>query len=236
MANRLMVVPSVGEVVMSKRRGARNIRITITAAGQVRVALPHWTPYAAGVHFVKKHEAWIRDQLRVHAPNPLTDGVRIGRSHRIRIEPSGNNSAKQSVRVSRSAIVAKVPEGIDESMLQKKLLAAAERALKQEADELLSGRLVAISRRYGLPYSGLKIRKLTSRWGSCSSKKQISLSYFLVQLPNELIDYVILHELAHTIHHNHSSQFWGYMDERLADLDQLRREIKLYRPRVEPYL
>jgi predicted metal-dependent hydrolase len=234
MANRQMLVPGIGEVTLAKRRGARNIRISITPAGRVRVALPHWTPYAAGLQFLKKHDAWVKEQLRKNDRSALADGTRIGRHHTVRFEAPNDSNSRVRIRVSRRAITVTTARNFEDPGLQQKLISAAERALRHEAEELLPARLERISREQKLPYGGLKIRKLTSRWGSCSSKRDITLSYFLVQLPDELVDYVLLHELAHTTHHNHSPEFWGFMEARVPNLRELRRQIKQHRPRVEP--
>lgn len=80
-------------------------------------------------------------------------------------------------------------------------------ALRKIAKEDLPPRVERISRLTGLRYSRLTIRQSKTRWGSCSSLNSISLSLFLVALPEHLRDFVILHELCHTRYHNHSSQF-----------------------------
>ncbi len=235
MARRYLIVPQIGEVVLTKRRGSRNIRLSINAAGQVRVGMPPWAPYEAGVLFVKRHQSWIHKQLLAHSPKQLTGGSRIGKLHRLAFinEPPANGLVE--ARLSSSKITIKTTLGSMNPAVQKKALRACEKALKQQSEVLLPRRAEAVSRKYNLPYSGLKIRKLTSRWGSCSGKKEITLSYFLIQLPWELIDYVILHELAHTIFHNHSRSFWAFMGESLPNLVDLRKQIKTHKPRIEPY-
>ncbi len=90
------------------------------------------------------------------------------------------------------------------------------------ARELLTGRLTDLSAKYGLPYNRLSIRNQRTRWGSCSSKKNISLNIELATLPEELMDYVLIHELVHTRILSHGKAFWaeltGYVPEaRLLD-------------------
>jgi predicted metal-dependent hydrolase len=83
---------------------------------------------------------------------------------------------------------------------------------------------------HGFTYASIRISKSKTRWGSCSSKKNIGLSLFLMQLPLHLIDYVLLHELCHTVEMNHSRQFWELLDgvcNRKAKA--LRKELKSFR-------
>ena len=70
------------------------------------------------------------------------------------------------------------------------------------------------------------------RWGSCSSDQMITLSYFLMQLPWDLIDYVILHELAHTKHLNHGPGFWSELEALCPDARARRKSIKEFRPAI----
>lgn len=234
MSRRYHIVPQIGEVVIAKRRGSKNIRLSINAAGQVRVGMPLWTPYEAGLLFVQKHKQWIHRQLLAHAQNQFSNGSMIGKKHRLIFINTKAKNGLAEISVAPTKITVKTDLTPAGSVIQKQISQACERALKQEADSLLPQRVETISRRHNLPYRRLKIRKLTSRWGSCSSKKELTLSYFLVQLPWRLIDYVILHELAHTIFHNHSRDFWAFMEENVPDLRDLRAQIKAYKPRVEP--
>ena len=79
---------------------------------------------------------------------------------------------------------------------------------------------------HGLPYEQLKINRSKGRWGSCSAKKHINLSCYLMLLPSHLIDYVLLHELAHMKEMNHSEKFWALLD-KLTDgkAKALRKEL-----------
>lgn len=84
--------------------------------------------------------------------------------------------------------------------------------MRQEAKANLPRRVAELAHMHGFHYDGLTIRDSKTRWGSCSSKNTISLSLYLMQVPEHLQDYVILHELCHTVHHDHSPRFWALMD------------------------
>jgi predicted metal-dependent hydrolase len=79
---------------------------------------------------------------------------------------------------------------------------------KTQARKLLSQRIDELSLLCSLPFNNLTIRNQRSRWGSCSVEKNINLSFKLVFLPGELMDYIIIHELCHTVQLNHSAKFW----------------------------
>ena len=103
------------------------------------------------------------------------------------------------------------------------------KALRKKALEYLPDRLRIIAGLHGFTYVSIRISKSKSRWGSCSSKKTISLSLFLMQLPSHLIDYVILHELCHTVEMNHSHKFWELLD-KVCDgkAKTLRKELRTF--------
>jgi predicted metal-dependent hydrolase len=90
----------------------------------------------------------------------------------------------------------------------------------------LSQRVQYFSNIMNLNYSELKFRKMKSRWGSCSSKKVITLNTQLIKIKKELIDYVIVHELAHLVHMNHSKQFHNLVEFYIHNSKQRRQELK----------
>ncbi len=84
--------------------------------------------------------------------------------------------------------------------------------LRRAARADLPGRIARLSETTGLSYEKLSIRASRTKWGSCSGRNHISLSLFLMTLPEHLRDFVILHELCHTVHHNHSPRFHALLD------------------------
>ena len=101
--------------------------------------------------------------------------------------------------------------------------------LRKEAKRLLPHRTAELASQFGFSFTDVKIQSSKSRWGSCNTKKNINLSFYLMLLPQHLIDYVILHELCHTRVMNHSSDFWRQMDSVTAGKGKaLRSEIREY--------
>ena len=120
-----------------------------------------------------------------------------------------------------------------DSKLQEWLHKVIEEALRRNAKIILPPRLYMLSGRHNLPYKSVKINSSRGRWGSCSARKAINLSYFLVLLPQHLIDYVLLHELCHTREMNHGDRFWSLLDS-LTDGKALalREELKNYKTEI----
>ena len=79
--------------------------------------------------------------------------------------------------------------------------------LRRQAKAYLPGRLAELAAMYGFQYNTLRIKHNSSNWGSCSTKRNINLNMNLVRLPEELMDYVIAHELCHLVYPNHSDRF-----------------------------
>jgi hypothetical protein len=95
---------------------------------------------------------------------------------------------------------------------------------------VLFERLKELAAQHGFRYQNAGIRNQKTRWGSCSSKNNISLNIHLLNLPDHLRDYVILHELVHTEHKNHSKRFWSRLDEVVDGKSKgLRKEMRKYR-------
>jgi len=77
----------------------------------------------------------------------------------------------------------------------------------------------------GLTPTYVGYRKAKTRWGSCSGRDRISFNYYLMKMPLSLVEYVVVHELAHITHKNHSAKFWGLVYEYMEDYKE--REVKI---------
>ena len=88
---------------------------------------------------------------------------------------------------------------------------------KKRAKEYIPSRVESIAKKYWYEYNTIKITSAKTRWGSCTSKKNLNFSYRLILCPNEVIDYVICHELSHLTHMNHSKLFWQEVEKMMPD-------------------
>lgn len=234
MANKVLELDNIGTVKLFKRRGSSHIRISFGRDGAVRVTLPYWVPYKAGIDFVKTKQDWIAKHRPNHQ-NLLSDGDRIGKAHRLRFKPRVQSGGCR-VKIVHNVITVSHPKDKDPygSEVQKAAERGALKALKIEADKLLPQRLETLANKHGFSYKNVSTKRLSSRWGSCSHQKDIILNTYLMQLDWELIDYVIIHELVHTEHLNHSAGFWKRFEEVLPDARARRKLLKTHHTVITP--
>ena len=100
-------------------------------------------------------------------------------------------------------------------------------ALRREAKRILPAMVERLARQYGFRYGRVTIRATRSKWGCCTSQNNLSLSLFLRTLPTYLQEFVVLHELCHTVHHNHSAEFHALLNKVTGGREaELSRQLK----------
>lgn len=109
---------------------------------------------------------------------------------------------------------------------------AKKKLLSKKARDFLPYRLEFLAKKFGYTYSKIRLTHARTRWGSCSSNRTISLNIGLMNLPSELIDYVIIHELAHLNHMDHSAAFWAEVRLNDPKYRTHRQALKAYQPGV----
>ncbi|MEX2575699.1 MAG: SprT family zinc-dependent metalloprotease, partial [Halofilum sp. (in: g-proteobacteria)] len=191
-------------------RRARRLRIDVSARGGVVVVVPEGTPETAVREFVRDKHDWVRRARQRVAANarafdrpdePVPDALEL---RALGVRYTVEQAAADRPRVSCSGDRVRVAGAADEGHARM-LLADW---LKRRAREFLPQRLSVLASQHGLEYRRVAVRGQRTRWGSCSGRGTISLNYKLLFLPPALVDHVLLHELAHTRHLNHSPRFW----------------------------
>ena len=107
---------------------------------------------------------------------------------------------------------------------------------KEKAREIVHARLAHWNQFYGHAYKRVAIRNQRSRWGSCSSKQNLNFNYRLVFLPLELVDYVVVHELCHLEHFNHSESFWLTVEKALPDYRVRKEQLHYISKNMQSYM
>lgn len=156
---------------------------------------------------------------------------------RIKVEPDGKVSATiptYATLISLKALIDK-----NRSSLRKSIAKLPEfhrytddqiKQIRKKAKEYFPVRVEYFAKKYGYKYNKLSFRNQKTRWGSCSSDNNISLNIALITMPPDLIDYVILHELTHTIEKNHSAAFWSKLEQVCPNYKELRKELHSHTP------
>lgn len=102
------------------------------------------------------------------------------------------------------------------------------RKLADQASVVIPKRVEYFAEKIPVTYGRITIRNQKTRWGSCSSKGNLNFNYQLYYLPEELLDYVVIHELAHRTHMNHSKEFWAEVEKYCPDYRQRRERLSTY--------
>lgn len=230
MATRRVEISGIGNVTLIKRRSSKNIRLSLLPNGEIRVSLPVWAPYQLGLAFIQKKTDWIQ-RNRTLRPSMLRHGQQIGKAHRLVFSPQ-HTAGLPTSRVVQGTVKISLPPAMPDSHpdAQRVAHAAAERALRAEARQLLPRRLNQLAALHGFTYRSVSVKRLRSRWGSCNEKQGIVLNIFLMQLPWEYIDYVLLHELVHTQHLHHGPKFWQTFERCLPEAKRLRKHMRAFQP------
>lgn len=202
----IIVDKEIGEVRYVKNHRAKNLSIRINRQGAVRVTIPRFVSRKQAEVFLDLKKEWIRLKL-----------YEIRRQQQLARMPEPGELLQ--VRGREIPIVLEKGENSVEDAIWRILL--------KEAKTCLPARVGELAGQHGFRYRDVKIRKMKSRWGSCSGKNNINLNSWLVMLPGHLCDYVILHELVHTSYRDHSERFWRALDQVTNGSSKaLRKELK----------
>lgn len=232
MAQKIFKHPELGDISITKRRGSKSIRLRLSPEGRIQITIPPWVPYSAGLSFLQQKKQWVLNEQSKRVTY-LDDGQLIGRQHTLKFIPDETAPASR-VQTTMTEVRVRHPVNcsVYDSSVQAAAVRGSKKALQRQAEAALPKRLAELSELTGLDYESASIRQLKSRWGSCSSNKHITLNYFLMILPDALIDYVLIHELAHTKHMDHGQDFWELVGQYIPDVKSVRKQMRAYQPSV----
>jgi len=232
MPAKIVDVSGIGPIHIYKRRGSRSIRLSFDEKGNIRVNLPYWVPYQAGIKFAMERVDWI-NKHRPAGNELMKNGDKIGKAHHLVLLPDSSVKSTQ-VRLKETGVVVKYPSVLQFSDLAVQAAAerGAKKALWEEAERLLPQRLSELAQKHDFEYRSVSVKQLKSKWGSCNQSHEITLNYYLMQLPWRLIDYVLTHELTHTEYLNHGEDFWDRFEIALPGAKKIRKELKPFKTTV----
>lgn len=220
---RAAVVLAGREVALTIRRSgrARRLRLRMLPETGLEVVLPLGASHADALAFVRREADWVlRELARVPRQAPLlvlADGATtpyLGASLPIRL------IAGRSPALTEGVLTVPTVGGF----------AAVERWYRAEARRLCAERAAIHAASLGVAFGRLAIKDTRSRWGSCSSKRNLNFSWRLVMAPAEVLDYVVAHEVAHLREMNHSARFWALVESLCPRYRDHRRWLRANGP------
>jgi hypothetical protein len=206
---------------------ARRLSVRVYPGGRVEVVVPPGASPAAVQKFIGTHRQWIHRRVADLSTAAAVDDSRpasiklpaIGRHYAVEYEHAGESAAR--VRVAGdNLLVVSGPLHDDRA-----IVAALRGWLADLGHEQLGSELGKVAAACGFRYARAQIRRQRTRWGSCSASGTISLNVCLLFLRTEVVRYLLVHELCHTHHMNHSAKFWALVERFEPDYRALDREL-----------
>jgi predicted metal-dependent hydrolase len=208
-----------------RRARRRTIGLSIDHRG-LRVGAPRRTPLIEVESLILRHSDWVAQKLdewrnrRRPEPLKIVDGAQLpvlGKSLRIRLAFGNNRAVWNELTVPELTLCLRTP--VDAARV-------LEKTLRQRALRLFAERLAHFAAQLRLNVPVLSLSAARTRWGSCSLKTGIRLNWRLIHFSPRIIDYVVVHELAHLREMNHSPRFWAIVEQFCPDYRLIRDELK----------
>ncbi len=211
----------IDQIIRTKRK---SIALIVEPDGRLVVRAPMRISDADIKHLVKQKERWIRekqkqvkDKSTQSKPKVYMDGeefLYLGKSYQLKIVADLNPALVLSRKF----------------YLSRRALPKAESVFtewyREQARAVISERVKLYAARHGFTYRKIRITSARTRWGSCSSMGNLNFTWRLVMAPPEVIDYVVVHELAHLRVNNHSKEFWNQVERIMPDYKQRLKWLK----------
>ncbi|MDP3399243.1 MAG: DUF45 domain-containing protein [Bacteroidales bacterium] len=243
--------PIVGNVLIVKGLSLRTLRLSVNHSRGVRLSIPWHVTYSTAIKFLESKIEWVAEAIkRQHEKASKSaelpaNGTEIktqagtiiltnsNTNHNISNNSCHNLNPEKPLKKIKVKTTGNQREiFFDNTVSSEELKKAVVKILRKDAAALLPARLSELAALHGFSYGKLTIRNNVSNWGSCSARKNINLNIHLIRLPQELSDYVLLHELAHLKHRNHGPEFHRLLDLLCGGREkELSRQLRKYSPR-----
>ena len=232
-------IKDIGKIVINKSKRSKRMRITMKPFHPINISIPNGTSLTSAKQFALSNKDWIlknrskmateEDKITFFTP----DSKFNTKFREVKLLPVLTDDRFELELKPKTAIIRYQKNAdINDINFQNTIRKGIEETLRSEAKQYIPGRVHELANINNLNVNKISVRKAKTRWGSCSSQNNISLNIHLMRLPYELIDYVILHELAHTKEKNHSKFFWAFLNS-ICDNAKIKNEnLKKYSPLI----
>lgn len=222
-----------GKITVRRNIKSSRVQIKLSNNGALTASLPKYAPLFLVKRLIKDSRSEIRELIKRQKPKTkFFNGMKIGKSHYLVINYQLNGKFRIEKDDQKISIYCKSETNLSDAYYYDKIKKVIIEVLESEAKSYLTARVAYLAEKYNFKYGKVRFSKASSRWGSCSSNGTISLNIFLMQLPFELIDYIIIHELAHTKQMNHGHDFWDIVEKINPNYKKHRKTLKSHSPSI----
>jgi len=242
------------KLIRSKRRKTLALQVK---HGQVTVRAPHYVTSAFIDTFIQEKSAWLRSKLAEQQKTPdycdfsqgsnllylgekvilnicIAKKSEVYFSHDVIAEIEPKNYQEIATKQLNIAISERINSRLINSVeISKQIKKQLEVYFKQQAEQLIIERLETISKQISLCPTMINIRQYRARWGSCNNRGELSFNYLLMMTPLTVIDYVIVHELCHLEHLNHSKEFWQLVEKFCPNYKVAKKWLNTYQSQLQ---
>lgn len=235
LSEKIIEYKDLGAIIIKKSPNTKRISISVRPFEGIRVTIPVLVSFKKAERFIEQKESWLRRTISnvrdmEKSYSVFDDDTQFNtKDHTLEIIRTEGENPEVILKNSKISVYVPGTMDIREKKIQEMIRRGIEAAWRKEAQIYLPARTGELARLHGFRYKKVIIKNNRTRWGSCSEKNNINLSLHLMRLPEYLCDYVLLHELVHTVHKNHSKQFWKLLDILTGDAKVLDKELKNYR-------
>jgi predicted metal-dependent hydrolase len=210
----------VNQIIRSKRK---TLALIVKPDGSLIVRAPLRTAEKSIREFIENHAAWIEKKKAeaFAALPPLPRQYVAGESFMY----LGNAYRLEIVKGQKTPLILEERFKLADAS-QSSAGLAFERWYRAQAKSILKERVNLYAEKHGFQYKKLGITSARTRWGSCSANGSLSFSWRLILAPLETVDYVVVHELVHTVFHNHSKRFWKKVETIMPDYKEHRKWLR----------
>ncbi len=239
MKEAVVEIPELGEVNIRQSARACRISIRLKPFKGVTLVVPMGADVREAISFLKEKKSWIKENLQKleEKEERLTifDESTEFKTRSFALRLATHQKPNVRLALKNGILQVSYPQGekVTHPKIQESIRYGIEEALRMEAKSFLPGRLAWLAQQHNIQYNNVVIKNLKSRWGSCSGRNNINLNLHLMRLPDELIDYVLLHELCHVHEKNHGPHFWARLDIMCnGSARQLDKKMKDYQTKI----
>ena len=210
--------------------------LSVKSSGEIRMSIPYSVSFSSAENFILEKKNWIiKSKKKISEKEKtktiFTPDTEFSTKFHTLIFISGNQTR---IIISDTYIKVYYSENVNfqDKNFQNYIRHGITETLRSEAKEYLPKRTDYLADRNNFNFEKVSVRNAKTRWGSCSEKNNISLNIHLMRLPEHLSDYVILHELCHTVEKNHGKNFWALLDKVSGNAKGSDKELKNYGPNI----